>query len=100
MLMAIAADISKEKLADLAKRNQITYLGIFGSYARGEAGADSDVDMLVEFGKRISLMDLVRVEREMGEAIQKKVDLIPRDSINKYVKPYIMKDLITIYGEG
>lgn len=100
MFMMTVSDISKEKLVHLAKKNQITYLGLFGSYARGEARANSDVDMLVEFGKRISLMDLVRVEREMGDAIQKKVDLIPKNSVNKYVKPYIMKDLITVYGEG
>lgn len=90
---------NQDELLSVAKKNQVTYLGLFGSYARGEQKADSDVDMLVDFGKRISLFDLVRIEREMGEAIRRKVDLVPRNSINKYIKPYIMQDLITIYGE-
>lgn len=91
------------KIAAVAKQNGITYLGLFGSYARGEQKKDSDVDLLVDFDpnhyKHMSLFNLIDVEDKISQVLSKTVDLIPYDSLNKYVRPYAMKDLITIYGQ-
>ena len=87
------------QIDQVARENGITYLGLFGSYARGEQTSNSDIDMLVDFDHRLSLLDLVRTERIIGEAIGGKIDLIPSNSLNKHVKPYVMQDLITVYGQ-
>jgi hypothetical protein len=87
------------KISALAKKNGITYLGLFGSYARGEQKKDSDIDLLVDFNKRYSLFDLIRVERSFSQVLKAPVDLIPADSLNKHVQPYVQKDLITIYDQ-
>ena len=87
------------QINQFAQQNNISYLGLFGSYARNEQKHDSDVDLLVNFDKKISLLDLVDTENKLGNLFKKKVDLIPDGSINKYVKPYVEKDIITIYGQ-
>ena len=67
-------------------------LGIFGSYARGENNANSDLDILVEFGERISLLDLVGLEQDLSESLGIKVDLVTERALSKYVRPYVEQD--------
>lgn len=82
-----------------AKDRGITYLGLFGSYARGEQKESSDVDLLVNFSRRISLLDLVNTERKLSQLIGVPVDLIPEKSLNKHVRPYVLNDLVTLHEE-
>ena len=89
----------QSQIDQIAKNNNITYLGLFGSYARGEQTDKSDVDLLVNFSKRLSLLDLIDTEDQLSQAFNAPVDLIPSDSLNKYVQPFVAKDLITIYGQ-
>jgi uncharacterized protein len=57
----------------------ILHLSLFGSVARGEARADSDIDLAVEFDRdaRMDLFALVGLERRLTEILGRKVDLIP-----------------------
>lgn len=87
------------QIEKIAKDRGISYLGLFGSYARGEQTKTSDIDLLVCFSRRLSLLDLVNTERKISETVGAPVDLIPEDSLNKYVRPYAMRDLITLYGQ-
>ena len=81
----------------IAKANHISYLALFGSYARGEQTKKSDVDLLVEFNKPVGLIHLIHTEHELEDTIGKKVDLITKAGLSKYIKPYIQDDLTTIY---
>lgn len=72
-------------------------IGVFGSYARGEAGADSDLDLLVEFGEKISLLAMVRIEREISEAVGTAVDLLTYKSISPYLVDQVLKEERVIY---
>jgi len=77
-------------------RNLLPYkpkrLGIFGSYARGENNANSDLDILVEFGERISLLDLAGLEQDLSDCLGIKVDIVTERGLSKYVRPYVEKD--------
>ena len=89
----------KSKLNKLCVQYNINFLGIFGSYARGDADANSDVDLLVEFSETPSLFQHVGIEQTLSEALfnNKKVDLVQKKSLNKYIAPHILKDLRPIY---
>lgn len=87
----------QKKIAAIAKKNNVSYLAIFGSYARGEQRKNSDVDFLVEFNKPIGLIHLIHTEHELADVLGKKVDLITKAGLSKYIKPYIQNDLTTIY---
>ena len=76
-----------------------TYVGLFGSCARGEATADSDVDFLYDHDKdlKLSLFGLLDVKYELEEKLNKKVDLVHRGNLKPRVEPYVNKDLIVLY---
>ena len=72
-------------------------IGIFGSYARGENNPESDLDLLVNFNKRINLLDLIGLEQDLSEKLGIKVDLITDRSVNPKLRSYINSDLQLIY---
>jgi len=73
-------------------------IGIFGSFARQEENADSDIDILVKFKKTISLLDLVRINRELTALLGKKVDLVTEQALkNKRIRKSIYNDLRIIF---
>ena len=80
----------------LLKRNSVVQAGIFGSFARGEETKKSDIDVLVKFGKRKSLLDLVRLERELKKATGRKVEVLTYKSIHPLLKERILKEEVRI----
>ena len=88
----------KDEIKDLLKRNNVTMLGLFGSYARGEESEESDVDFIIEFSKNNGLLSLIKLKRELSEILGKKVDLLTERSISPYIRQNIMNDLKVIYS--
>ncbi|PIZ47785.1 nucleotidyltransferase [candidate division WWE3 bacterium CG_4_9_14_3_um_filter_41_6] len=88
---------NKKELNDFCKQNGVSYLGMFGSYARGEAQNDSDIDLLVDFNKseKIGLFRLSHMQEALENRFGRSVDLITK--IDPHVKPYIYKDLVELY---
>ena len=72
-------------------------IAIFGSYARGEGRPDGDIDILVEFSERKTLLELVRIERELSELLGIKVDLLTEKSISPYLIDKIKREMEVIY---
>jgi uncharacterized protein len=68
-------------------------VAVFGSFSRGENNSESDLDLLVELGIKINLLDLIGIEQELSEALGIKVDLITEKSLDPLIKPYIENDL-------
>src|SRR3990167_137628 len=91
--------IKQQQIEELCQKNDIGFLGLFGSVARGDDTEDSDVDLLVRFDKRINLFELIHVENEFKNILQRKVDLITLGGLNHRIKPYVFKDLKPIYGQ-
>ncbi len=89
--------LDSEHLKEFCKRNGITFMAVFGSFARGDFDPESDVDLLVRFSGRKSLIDIVRLERELSESLGKKVELLTEASISPYLKERIQRELRVIY---
>ena len=85
------------RLAEICKLNQVAYLGGFGSYARNESTARSDVDLLVRFSRRKSLLDIIRLQREFAEVLGKKVDLLTEAAISPYLRERIKAEVKVLY---
>ncbi len=86
-----------EKLIEICRQNDVSKVGLFGSMARGEANDQSDIDLLVEFSRRKSLLDMVTLEDRLTEAMGRKVDLLTEAAISPYLKDRILADLQVIY---
>ena len=87
-----------EKIAEMLKDQGARKIAIFGSYKRGEERPESDIDILVEFKGRKSLLDLVRIERELSEVLGRRVDLLTEKSISPYLIDTIKSEMEVIYG--
>ena len=71
---------------------------MFGSYATGEEKPNSDIDILVEFSERKSLLEQVKIEPELSEALGIKVDLLTEKAISPYLIDDIKKEMKVIYS--
>lgn len=86
----------KKKVLPVLKLYGVTRAGLFGSAARGEAGPKSDIDLLVEIKKNISLLDFIHLEHLLEKALKREVDLVEYDAIKPALKDYILKDHIPL----
>jgi hypothetical protein len=84
-------DIS-EKITPTLKSHGIKKAALFGSRSRQTATHNSDIDILVELGKKMSLLDFVGLKLELEESLGKKVDLVQYKTIKPSLKNYILKD--------
>ena len=91
--------LDKSVLAKACRAHGVTYAGLFGSWARSEATRDSDVDILVRFEARQSLVDHARIEREISEELGQSVDLVTENALSPYLRDRVMQDLEVIVGE-
>jgi len=87
----------KQKAGPILKQHGVTYAAVFGSLARGEDRPTSDIDILVRLGKPTGMVAYMRLVEGLEERLQKKVDLVTEQSLNKYVRPHVMPDLKIIY---
>lgn len=90
--------LSSPLIGEICRQNNIEYLGLFGSYARGEETPKSDVDLLVRFSNPIGYFKLVQVQRKLADYLGHNVDLVTEGALSVRIHPYIQKDLKTIYG--
>jgi predicted nucleotidyltransferase len=89
----------EKKLAEICRKNGITFMAIFGSFARGEQNRKSDIDIAIEFEQNSekSLLDLVRIENELRKVFKRKVDLGIFSSLNPYIIEDVKKEMRIIY---
>ena len=94
---AMTIEEVKQKASPILEQHGVAYAAVFGSLARGEDRPQSDVDILVRLGRPTGMIGYMRLVESLEEHLQKKVDLVTEESLNKHVRPYVMSDLKTIY---
>jgi predicted nucleotidyltransferase len=86
----------KRKILPVLNRYGVTKVGLFGSCIRDEMATDSDIDILVEIEKDISLLDFVGLKLEIEEVLGRKVDLVEYDTIKPLLRERILKEQVII----
>lgn len=86
----------KAEIIPILKKAGVTKAAIFGSYARGDYHAKSDVDILVAVPKTYSLLDLVHLEHQLENVAKKDIDLVTYNSINPRIQKYVYQDIIPL----
>lgn len=89
----------QERINVVLKENPVECIGIFGSVARGEAGPDSDVDVLVQFSGRPTFAAYLKLDDSLRQQLGRNVDLVTVGAVNKFLRPQILRDLKMIYGK-
>jgi uncharacterized protein len=83
-------------LPELREKYHVRSLGLFGSYARGEADARSDVDLLVEFDVTPGFFRFEALSLEIEGALGVKVDLVTRGALKPNIGRRILAELLVI----
>ena len=91
----IIKKISSKK-SFLANKYFVKEIGVFGSVARGEQRASSDVDILVNFARPVSLFDFVRLENYLSSLLGVKVDLVSKTGLKPAIKNEILNQTIYV----
>lgn len=86
----------KKKAVPILKEAGVTHSALFGSYVRGEEKKDSDIDMLVELPKSVTLFGFIGLKLKLEHALGKKIDLVDYKAIKPRLKPYILNEQIPI----
>ena len=92
--------VPRDRIADFCRRNQIRRLEVFGSVLREDFGPNSDVDVLVEFEPeaQIGFIALSRMRRELGELLQRPVDLVPRGGLKPGIREAVLSSAEVVYA--
>jgi len=80
----------------LAERYGIAVVGIFGSYVRDKQGQQSDIDLLADILRPISLLELVGAELYLNEILEVKVDLVPKRAVREELRETILREAIAV----
>jgi uncharacterized protein len=83
-------------IAARLKENGATSVLLVGSHARNESGPGSDIDLIVQFRERKSLLEIIRIERELSEELGTGIDLLTRKSINPLILESMEKDKVVV----
>uniref|UniRef100_A9A7V8 protein adenylyltransferase n=1 Tax=Methanococcus maripaludis (strain C6 / ATCC BAA-1332) TaxID=444158 RepID=A9A7V8_METM6 len=98
IMLSKTSILNDKRIQELCERENIVYLGLFGSYSRGEETKDSDIDFLVKFSGNKSLFKIIKISQELSKIFGKKVDLVTENSLSKYIKKDVLKDIEVIYN--
>ena len=89
-------EILKQNNADLTNQFGVKSLLLFGSVARNEATATSDVDLLVEFNRPVGYFGLFALQDYLEKLLGCSVDLGTPNSLKPYIRERIMGELIRV----
>jgi predicted nucleotidyltransferase len=89
-------NILRENKDIIEKDFKAEIIGVFGSYARGEQKAQSDIDILVRFKDGATLFDFVGLAEFLEEKLGIKVDLLSERAIRPELKENVIKELVSL----
>jgi predicted nucleotidyltransferase len=106
--VALGSHASKDRFTKLGLKvtpllkPYVNRISVFGSYARGEETAESDIDLLIalkpaETRPVLGLFEFIKLEQELGKKLGCEVDLITEEGVNPRRKQNIEKDRVVLY---
>ena len=82
----------KKTILPILQHYGVSKAALFGSSARDQMRSDSDVDILVQIDRDISLLDFVGLKIDLEEKLKRKVDIVEYDTIKPLLKEAILKE--------
>ena len=89
----------KQKINPILRKFRVEYAGVFGSVARGEAGPNSDIDILVKFIDSPTFAAYLDLDETLRKELGREVDLVTEGAVNKFIRPQIDRDFKLVYGQ-
>ena len=86
----------KQKTAPVLRKYGIGRAAVFGSAARGEMRANSDVDILVDLRADASLLDVIELKQQLEDALGRDVDVVEYDTIKPVLRESILRSQVSL----
>lgn len=94
--MTEAAERIRRQVMPTLRKHGVVRAGLFGSIARGEEHAGSDVDLLVEFECGKTLFDLVELRLELAELLGREADVVTYAALHPKLRERILGEEIRV----
>ncbi|MFI5382950.1 MAG: nucleotidyltransferase family protein [Methanosarcina thermophila] len=88
--------ILRQHLPEIREKYSVSYLGVFGSYVRGEQTGESDLDILVEFDETPGLLKYIELEYYLSDLLGVKVDLVTRTGLKPNIGKRVLNEVISL----
>lgn len=95
MNLKLVSELLKCHQADLFQRG-VKSLAVFGSLVRGEETNASDIDLLVEFARPVSLFEFIRLKHYLEELTARRVDLVTPDALHPAMRDEILSEAVHV----
>ena len=86
----------RQRIIELARKRGVLSVSVFGSVARGDEVADSDIDFLVEPAADCSLLDLISLKHDIEDLTGRNVDIISKKGLSPYLADQIIEEAIPL----
>ncbi len=83
-------------LVELGRQHGAVSIRVFGSFARGTDGAESDLDLLVRFDAGRTLLDLIGLKHSVEDRVGRAVDIVTEDSLHPALRASILADAVPV----
>jgi len=84
----------KDRIVPVMRRYGVVRAAVFGSFVRGEMKKGSDIDILIEFEGKKSLLDLVALKMDLEEVLGRGVDVVEYSTIHPLLRERILKEQV------
>ena len=84
------------RIREIARRHGVERVRLFGSEARGEAGPQSDIDLLIRFAPGRGFRDLMDFCEEIEEALGRRADVITEDSLSPFIRQRVLREAVAV----
>lgn len=86
----------RQAILQIAARHGASNVRVFGSVARGEAGDESDLDLLVTVERGRSLLDLVRLQLELEDLLGVRVDVVEDLALHPLIRDAVLREAVAV----
>ena len=86
----------RETILQAASRHGASNVRVFGSRAKGAGVRGSDLDLLISLEEGRTLLDLVRLKRELEQLTHREVDLVTEKALSPYMRREILADAVRL----
>ena len=99
MTLPSGLQLPDDQIAQICRRYKIREMSIFGSNARGDAGPDSDVDVLVELQPDARLgWEFFGIAEDMEQLLGRRIDLGTKNSLKSHARPSALAEAVVVYA--
>lgn len=86
----------REEILRIAARHGASNVRVFGSVARGEAGPESDIDILVDLEKGRSLLDHAALKIDLEQLLKRPVDVATERGLRPWIREHVLQEAIPL----